>query len=126
MYEFAWFFGGVVAYKLCSHLLNVSSAINVLKSLQLNILNLLGAATEDIAFIKALKYKTLHESDWSWKDIEAVKNIDEQWFEEWQNDCVAKIRNSLPKHLQDIVVFTTWEDALEILTKTYNRKDKNL
>jgi hypothetical protein len=62
MYELVWFLGGAFVYKFLSRLFGLYQAANVFKNLEINILIMLASFTEDIAFIKTLRYKTMKES----------------------------------------------------------------
>ena len=57
MYEFVWFIGGAFAYKFFSKLLGISHVTIIFQNLQYNILTFLASVTEDMSYIKALKYK---------------------------------------------------------------------
>ena len=86
MYEFLWFLGGAITYKFLSTLLGITQITYVIQQLQVNILTFLGTTLEDIAYIKALKYKTMKEHKVDPNQIKKAEMRDEEFFEEWKTN----------------------------------------
>jgi len=117
MYEFAWFVGGALAYRLLSKIFGISQVAIVFQNLQYNILTLLATVTEDVSYIKALKYKTMAESQIDPNIIKQSKLTDEQFFEEWQKNCLSNICSSMPIYVK--LSFDSWKEGMDLLSKHY-------
>jgi len=120
MYEFLWFLGGAVTYKLLSIFLGLTQIAYVIRQLQVNVLTFLGTTIEDVAYIKALKYKTMHESKVAPTQIKQFKMRDEEFFEEWKKSCIDNIHNSVPNYIK--LSFNNWQEAVSLLDEIYRRR----
>ena len=120
MYEFLWFLGGAVVYKLLATFLGLTQITYVIRQLQINILTFLGTTIEDVAYIKALKYKTMKESNVDPSQIKKAKLQDEEFFEEWKKSCIVNINNSVPNYIK--LSFDNWDEVMSILAKAYRRR----
>ena len=120
MYEFLWFIGGATAYKLLSILLGVTQVAHVVQQLQINIINFLGTTLEDIAYIKALKYKTMREHKVDAAQIRKAKMNDEEFFEDWKKSCIDNIHKSVPTYIK--LSFNNWQEAMVLLNEVYRRR----
>ena len=124
MYEFSWFVGGALVYKVLSVFLGLTQITNVIHQLQINVIKFLGTTLEDIAYIKALKYKTMKESNVDSSQIKKAKLQDEEFFEEWKKSCVVNINNSVPNYIK--LSFNNWDEVMAILAEVYRRRlDEN-
>ena len=120
MYEFLWFVGGAATYKLLSIFLGLTQIAYVIRQLQLNVLTFLGTTIEDVAYIKALKYKTMHESKVAPTQIKQSKLRDEEFFEEWKKSCIDNIHNSVPNYIK--LSFNNWQEGVSLLDEIYRRR----
>jgi len=93
---------------------------HVIQQLQINILTFLGTVLEDIAYIKALKYRTMQETQVDPNQIKLAKMRDEEFFEEWKTSCIQKIHNSVPSYVR--LSFDNWQEGIALLNKTYRRR----
>ena len=124
MYEFAWFLGGALTYKLLFFFVNTARAINILKTIQLQSLLLLVTAVEDTAFIKYIKKRTLKESDASEKEILVYQKADEEFFENWKESTIIKLNEALPEKFRTLSL-RDWRTAMDILDKAYSKGNKS-
>jgi len=120
MYEFLWFLGGAVAYKFLAILLGITQITYVIQQLQINILTFLGTTLEDIAYIKALKYKTMKELKVDPNQIKKAKMHDEEFFEEWKKSCIENIHKSVPSYIR--LSFDNWQESMALLNEVYRRR----
>ena len=120
MYEFLWFLGGAITYKFLSILLGITQITYVIQQLQINILTFLGTTLEDIAYIKALKYKTMKESKVDPNQIKKSKMRDEEFFEEWKKSCIENIHKSVPSYIR--LSFNNWQEGIALLDEIYGRR----
>jgi len=120
MYEFFWFIGGAITYKLLIILLGIAQRTHVIQQLQINVLTFLGTTLEDIAFIKGLKYKAMRESKVDPNQIKKAKMRDEEFFEEWKKSCIENIHKSVPNYIK--LSFNNWQEGMDLLSKAYRRR----
>jgi len=120
MYEFLWFLGGAITYKFLSILLGITQITYVIQQLQINILTFLGTTLEDIAYIKALKYKTMKEHKVDPNQIKKAEMRDEEFFEEWKNSCIENIHKSVPTYIR--LSFDNWQEGMTLLDESYRRR----
>jgi len=120
MYEFLWFLGGAITYKFLSTLLGITQVTHVIQQLQINILTFLGTTLEDIAYIKALKYKTMKEHKVDPNQIKKAEMHDEEFFEEWKNSCIENIHKSVPNYIR--LSFDDWQGGMTLLDEAYRRR----
>ena len=120
MYEFLWFLGGAITYKFLATLLGITQITYVIQQLQINILTFLGTTLEDIAYIKALKYKTMKESKVDPNQIKKAKMHDEEFFEEWKKSCIENIHKSVPSYIR--LSFNNWQESMALLNEIYRRR----
>ena len=122
MLELMWFVLGAITYKLLSKLLAITQATIVYKSAERHILVVLATLTEDISYIKALKYKAMLESDVSPEKIKKSKIIDEEFFNTWKITCVRNIHAAVPIYIKPS--FETWEDGMRLVTNFYKEQKR--
>jgi len=120
MYEFLWFLGGAITYKFLATLLGITQITYVIQQLQINILTFLGTTLEDIAYIKALKYKTMKESKVDPNQIKKAEMRDEEFFEEWKKSCIENIHKSVPSYIR--LSFNNWQESMALLNEIYRRR----
>jgi len=124
MYEFIWFLGGALTYKLLFFFVNTTRAIQALKTVQLQSLLLLMSAVEDTAFIKYIKKRTLKESDFSEEEIRVYQEVDEKFFKNWKESTIIKLNEALPKKFRSLSL-QNWQSASNILDEAYNKGNKS-
>jgi len=126
MYEFVWFLGGALTYKILSKLLGIGQITIVFQSLQYSVLKLLATVAEDVSYIKALKHKTMMESNLDQSIINNNKIEDIRFFDEWKDNCISNIHSSVPSYIK--LSFENWKEGMDLLTEYYrsrlNEKEK--
>ena len=123
MYELIWFLCGAVSYKLLSKLLALGQATAVFRTLEINLLVMLSSITEDISFIKALRYKVMEESGLDEDKIEHNRSADDDFFETWKASCIQNMHRSVPPYIKPS--FKTWNEGMNLVKKFY-REYKNV
>jgi hypothetical protein len=124
LYEILWASVGLVLYKFVAHVFDYGRASLVVKETTTRCLVLVGAMVEDIAFMRELKYKTMHESNIDEKEIEVIREIDEKALQTWKNNVIMTVVNSFPKEFRSIIGFSTWAEAMTKLDDFYKNKGK--
>jgi len=119
MYEFIWFIGGAFTYKFLSTIFALTQYARIFENLQINVLMLLGTVAEDVAFIKALKYKTMTETSADDEQIKVARMRDEEFFEKWKIACITNIHESTPNYVR--LSFQDWKEGMTLLDEFYGR-----
>tara|TARA_Y100000310_G_C20551556_1_gene748344 strand:- start:683 stop:1078 length:396 start_codon:yes stop_codon:yes gene_type:complete len=122
LYEILWASFGLVLYKIVSRVFDYGRTSLLIKEMVTRCLALIGTMVEELAFIHELKYKTMHESNIDEKQIELIKEIDEQTLRTWKDNVAMAIVNSFPKEFQSIVGFSTWDEAIKKLNNFHKSK----
>jgi hypothetical protein len=122
MTEFLWFIAGAASYQLISVLMRIGHSQTLIKSIQFDVLSFLGTVVEDVAFIRAIKYKTLEESDFSSIEANNIKLADEMVYRQWKESCVKNIHNSVSPAVRAAIPFKDWEEAMGILDDFYKKQ----
>jgi hypothetical protein len=125
MYELIWFTTGAITYKFLSKWLALGQAAVVFKNVEINILVVLAFLTEDISFIKALRYKTMKDSGADPEQIEKNRAIDDKFFDAWKISCIYNMRDATPHYIKPS--FFTWNEGMNLMNKIYkDRKNDGL
>jgi hypothetical protein len=117
MYELIWFVAGAITYKFLSKLFALGQAAVVFKHIEINILVILASLTEDISFIKALRYKTMKDSGVDPEQIEKNRVLDDEFFDAWKVSCIYNMRTSTPRYIKPS--FSTWNEGMNLMNKFY-------
>ena len=115
MYELVWFIGGAIAYKFLARLFALYQATTLFKSLEINVLIMFAAIAEDVAFIKALRYKTMVDSGLEQEQIDENRDRDEEFFDSWKKSCIRNIYASVPSYIKPS--FSTWNEGMNLMKK---------
>ena len=108
------FFGGAVSYWAIANLLTLGHAYGFVKGVTDQIVLLLISTSQDVAFLKKLKYDTMRDMDMSEEQIKTIKKLDEESFKEWKDINLLKIIQLYPKHFKKILEEYNWD----IVTKS--------
>ena len=76
------------------------------KSVNKQMLKMLGSMAADIAFARHLKYTYLKETGATEKQVETIKEIDERAFVIWRTMCVANMHLHCPKMYKNTIKFS--------------------
>lgn len=113
------FFGGALCYRLMAILLDLGHMHNTIKSITDQIILLLLSASQDIAFMKKLKYETMEEMGLSEEQIEVVKKIDKQTFKIWKDVTYLKLVDLYPKPYKKILSEYNWNKITQSMDDLY-------
>ena len=120
--EALWFFIGIFVHKIWAVLFGYGRVAMFAQDVILYSLRLLVSLTEDVAYIRQLKYLQMKESGSTDKDVELARKIDEKTFDNWKGSIIYKFQNTYPRQLQGLVNFKTWTEALELLAKELKKR----
>ena len=122
LYELFWIVSAIIIYRFSARFFEYVHLVRLVQVLHLHTLTLLGGAVEDIAFIKQLKYKTLEEQGASRSEIRTIKEVDAQALENWKKSVIRKFVDTCPAPFRALIRFSTWDEAMEVLTEYYRRR----
>tara|TARA_R100000008_G_scaffold79259_2_gene60831 strand:+ start:1340 stop:1738 length:399 start_codon:yes stop_codon:yes gene_type:complete len=120
--EALWFFTGVFTYRILSTLLTYGHMAEFVKSINEQMLRMLGSMATDIAFARHLKYTYLEETGATKEQVNEVKEIDERSFMIWRTMCIANMHLHCPKIYKNTIKFSDWKGAMEELEKIYKKE----
>jgi len=121
VYEFVWFITGVVSYRILSRLLGLGQAVLFFREMELSILLLLAKIADDLAFLKEFKHRALEKSKLSQEEINDIKELDERTVDGSKEVTIEKLKLTVPRQFRSAIRFSTWPEAMNLLSK--NIKD---
>ena len=119
---FLFFLLGVTFTKAFAFLTNIGLSILILKGAEITALKIVVGVTEDMAFMRELKYVTLVKSGANEESLAMIKAIDDQTLKNWQESVIKKIIQTYPNSYRDQVAYGTWEEALRYLDTLPKKK----
>ena len=122
--EGLWFLAGAVTAQVISKLLGISHALVLIKEITKQILKLVGSTAEDVAFIKTMKFKSLHEAGMEEEQIERIRKVDEETFKNWKASMIIKLIVHCPREFRHVLGFHDWDGAMKVLDDVYKREAK--
>ena len=119
-----WFFAGALCTQIFSKILAISHANILLKDITGQILKLIGTTAEDVAFVKAMKFQALHDAGIDEEQIERVRKIDEQTFNNWKVSLITKLLVNYPRSFRHTLAFYDWDGAMKHLQLLKEERNK--
>lgn len=121
-HEFLWFLGGAIAHKIGSLWIGYGKVLRFAQDGLNQTLKLLIFIMEDVAFMREMKYQQMKRAGCTDEQVESVKEIDEQTFNSWKMIVIHKFVSIYPKDMRGILKFSTWQQAVDILTKEMKKR----
>ena len=122
MYELLWFLGGALLYKTFSKLLNLTHGVAFFEKAHVQSLKILGMATEDLIFIRAIKYIDLQKMDVDTEQIKKYKMLDEQALKQWKISTLNRLNSAVPEPLKGRYAHESWDAALRSLDEVFKKE----
>ena len=119
---FLFFLLGVSFTKAFTFLTNVGISRLMLKGAEITALKIVVGISEDMAFMRQLKYMTMLKAGATEDSMTTIKAIDEHTLKNWQDSVIKKIIQAYPNSYKDQVTYGTWEEALQYLDKLPKKK----
>ena len=113
------FFSGAFSYWVMAKLMDLGHAYNFVKETTDQVVLLLISTSQDVAFIKKMKYETMESMDIDDEQIKLLKKIDKQTFEAWRDICYLKMVQVYPKHYVKILNSYNWEKITKNVDELY-------
>ena len=120
---FLLFISGVTFTKAFGFITNFGYSYAIMKIAERSSLRMLVSLSEDISFIRELKYLTMSKAGASEDNLEVVKLIDGQTMNNWKDSVIKKIIHAYPNSYRETISYNSWEGALEYLGKIAKKRD---
>jgi len=70
---------------------------------------------EDIEFLKELKRKQMHESDFTPEQIRKFEEVDERTLTNWKDAVILSLVTKVPRNFRSMMPFNNWHEAMAFL-----------
>jgi hypothetical protein len=121
MTEAIWFFAGALCFQLLGKVFSYVQLVGFTMETGLCILRICATIIHDVAFMQTLKYKQLQDSGVKDKDIQLIKDIDEETINNWKNSVILKFKQTLPRAVRGAFAFNDWSGAMKMLDSRLKR-----
>ena len=119
---FLFFVLGATFTKAFSFFLNMGYSVLILKGAELTALKMIVGLTEDIAFMRELKYATLIKAGATDDALINIKIMDDHTLKNWKEGVIKKIIQAYPHSYRSQVPYNDWSGALKHLDKVSKKK----
>ena len=115
MYEYLlWFLIfllGITFEKAFGFLTAVGYSLQILKGSEIISLRMVSKISNDVEFLRDIKYQTLKESGVTEREVRLTKAIDEQIMESWRELVIKNIITSFPDSYRASLNYQDWSGA---------------
>jgi hypothetical protein len=113
------FFGGALSYGIIAKVMGIGQCYTFVKKVTDDVVMLLISTSQDVAFIKSLKYDTMKEMEIPEEQVELIKKIDEATFKAWKDITYIKMVEVFPKHYVSILKEYNWDKVTKSVDELY-------
>ena len=85
------FFGGALCYGIVAKVMDIGHSYEFVKKTTDQVVMLLISTSQDVAFIKSIKYETMESMDIPDEQVELVKRLDAETFRAWKEITFLKM-----------------------------------
>ena len=118
-YAASLFFGGAFSYWVIAKFMDVTHSYRLMKQVTDQIVLLMISVSQDIAFIKKVKYETMEALEVEEGQIDIVKKIDKKALDAWRDMSLMKIMQSYPKGYSKILTHYNWDKVTKSIDELY-------
>ena len=118
-YAASLFFGGALSYWVIAKMMDIGHSYNFVKETTDQVVMLLISCSQDVAFMKKMKYETMESMDIDEDQIELLKKIDKQTFDAWRDICYLKMMQVFPKQYSKILSGYNWDKITKSVDELY-------
>jgi hypothetical protein len=79
------------------------------------------AILEDVEFIRELKRKHLHDSDFTPEQIAQFEEVDTRSLTNWKNSVILSIVTKAPPRFRTLMPFNNWDEAIRFMNTAIKR-----
>lgn len=116
------YFFGVFSCKFATQFFEISHASRVVYATIYRCLLMCAKIHEDVAFLKEIKYKHLHNSDLEESKIREFMKVDDRIMNTWKESVIQNILINTPPAFSFVVKFTNWREAMQQLKEMEPRE----
>ena len=105
-----------------SKLLSLAHSVLFFEKAHTQSLKILGMVTEDLFFVRALKYTDLHKAGVGIEQIKKYKTIDDRIYEQWKMSTLNRLNSAVPDSLKGRYTHESWDTALRSLDEIFKKE----
>ena len=109
------FTGGVFTSFYLTRLFEVVHMWRLLQEVIAHLLLMCAGIVEDIEFLKELKRKQMHESDFTPEQIRKFQEVDERTLTNWKDAVILSLVTKVPRNFRSTMPFNNWQEAMTFL-----------
>jgi|TARA_R110000796_G_scaffold235229_1_gene354201 hypothetical protein len=113
------FFGGALCYGIVAKVMDIGHSYKFVKKTTDQMVMLLISVSQDVAFIKSLKYETMEDMKVPEEQIELVKKLDDETFKAWKEITFLKIVQIYPKQYVKLLNGYDWSKVTQSVDNLY-------
>ena len=113
------FFGGALCYGIVAKVMDIGHSYEFVKKTTDQVVMLLISTSQDVAFIKSIKYETMESMDIPDEQVELVKKLDAETFRAWKEITFLKMVEVYPKHYAKMLNKYDWSKVTQSVDKLY-------
>jgi hypothetical protein len=121
MHEFLWFLSGAILYKFLSKLLGLYQLFAFFHEIQLHVIAMLIAASEDLEGAASIKHEMLTDASVPPEEVESLELIDDSIISSWKRASIVSLNKVTPRSFQSLSTFETWEEAVDYYDQTVKK-----
>lgn len=106
------FMCGVFASFYLTRLLELVHMHRIFRQVIAHLLLMCGGIIEDIAFLKELKKKQMHESGFTEEQIKKFQEVDDRTLTNWKQSVILSLISKVPKGFRSMLPFNNWDEAV--------------
>jgi hypothetical protein len=108
---FLFFLLGVSFNKAFGFLTVVGYSLQILKGSEIISLRMVHKISEDVEFLRGVKYQTLKDTGVSERKVELTKTVDDRIMKNWKELVIRNIINSFPDSYRGSLDYQDWSGA---------------
>ena len=121
MWEFFWFFLGVLVYKILTYILNISNKGLFIVNIKLLAFQLIGQAFMELSIVRAFRNKTLENNpNISEEQLKLIQNEDEMFLNNWKKKAIKKLNSSVHPVYKPYINVKNWEELIQLLVDCHD------
>ena len=109
------FVAGIIWSKFWSNLVYSGFSIIMMKKTQLECLKIMDHVNTSMELAMDMKYKHLEKADFSERNLEGEKKLDQHVLNGMRNNMVSTLVVSIPRSHVGIAKYDDWESAMKFL-----------
>lgn len=113
------FFGGALCYAAVAKFMELGHLYNHVKETTDKMVFLLVSVSQDVAFIKNLKYETMERMEIPEEEIDIIKSVDKEKFDSWKSICLLKFFQFYPENYKRILNHYDWTKITKNIDELY-------